>query len=162
MSEDTSQERTEDATPKRQKEIREKGQAARSRELNTLIIMLVGASALIMNGQSMVEQVMSMTVTAIHFDHKDIFNDRMLLTVSVKLLREMVLTLSPLMAILLVASLIGPIMLAGWSINIKTIMPKFERINPMKGLKRMFAVKGLIELVKALLKFILVGGGCGC
>jgi flagellar biosynthetic protein FlhB len=66
------------------------------------------------------------------------------------------LSLIPIMVFLFVAALIGPVLLGGWLFSGKALMPKFERMNPAKGIGRMFSMNALVELAKALSKFVLV------
>jgi flagellar biosynthetic protein FlhB len=63
----------------------------------------------------------------------------------------------PLMVILTVTAIIAPIALGGWIFNMETITPKFDKLDPIKGLPKLFSVNGLVELLKALLKITLVG-----
>ena len=62
----------------------------------------------------------------------------------------------PLLIVLLLVSIIGPISLGGWLFSAKAMAPKFSRMNPGPGLKRMFSTKALVELLKALGKFVVV------
>ena len=71
---------------------------------------------------------------------------------------QTLLALSPFMAVMLVAALAGPLMMGGWSFSLETISFKLEKLNPIKGLARIFSLKGLVELVKALAKFVLLLG----
>ena len=59
--------------------------------------------------------------------------------------------------VLLVAALVGPIALGGWNLSLKAMAPKMSRLDPLAGIKRMFSLKALIELFKALAKFSVVG-----
>ncbi|CAG0878809.1 unnamed protein product [Cyprideis torosa] len=58
----------------------------------------------------------------------------------------------------MVAVFIGPLLMGGWAFSGKALAPKFSKLNPAKGFKRMFGLQGLVELIKALLKFVLIGG----
>src|SRR5690606_16841423 len=62
----------------------------------------------------------------------------------------------PLLIALLIASIVGPIALGGWLFSAKAMAPNFGRMNPGAGLKRMFSTKALVELLKALGKFLVV------
>jgi flagellar biosynthetic protein FlhB len=64
----------------------------------------------------------------------------------------------PFMLLMLVTALLAPLALGGWSFSVEALGPKFDKLNPLKGLKRIFALRGLVELVKALAKFLLIGG----
>lgn len=69
---------------------------------------------------------------------------------------EGLMSLMPLFGILLVASIVGPIALGGWLLSAKSMAPKMSRMNPAAGLKRMFGVKALVELGKALAKVLVI------
>jgi len=69
-----------------------------------------------------------------------------------------VAAMAPLLLIASVAAITTPAALGGWSFSLKSMAFKAERINPGAGIKRIFAIRGLVELVKALAKFLLVGG----
>jgi flagellar biosynthetic protein FlhB len=62
------------------------------------------------------------------------------------------------MAIMLVSVFAGPLLMGGWSFSLETISFKLEKLDPIKGLARIFSLKGLVELVKALAKFVLLLG----
>lgn len=64
--------------------------------------------------------------------------------------------LVPLFFMLLMAAIIGPVSLGGWLFSMEALAPKFSRMNPLSGLKRMFSMKSIVELLKALGKFSIV------
>jgi flagellar biosynthetic protein FlhB len=68
------------------------------------------------------------------------------------------LALSPFLLMVLIAALASPMLLRGWLFSTKALAPKFNRLNPFSGIKRMFSSQGLIELVKSLAKVGLLGG----
>jgi flagellar biosynthetic protein FlhB len=68
------------------------------------------------------------------------------------------LAIQPIMITLLLAALIGPISLGGWLFAAGSLAPKFSRMNPAAGLKRMFSFKSVVELLKALAKFLITLG----
>src|SRR5699024_1060313 len=70
-------------------------------------------------------------------------------------------TVAPLLGVLLVTALLAPATLGGWVFSGKALAPKFERLNPGKGLKRVFGPKGLMELAKAMGKFAVVALAAG-
>ncbi len=63
---------------------------------------------------------------------------------------------TPLLMVLLIAALAGPISLGGWLFSLEAMAPKASRMDPLAGLKRMFSVNALVELFKALAKFLVV------
>src|SRR5690606_36026520 len=65
---------------------------------------------------------------------------------------------APLLLLLLLAALAGPMALGGILFSSKAVMPQASRLNPLQGLKRMFSLNALVELAKAVAKFALVAG----
>ncbi|ONM45756.1 flagellar biosynthesis protein FlhB [Halopseudomonas pachastrellae] len=155
---DSGQERTEEPTGKRLQESRDKGQVARSRELNTLAVVMVAAVGLLILGPAMVQKLMNIMSFNFSIEREALYsNDSMGLHLFASV-GEGLQVLGPLFFLLLVASIVGPVLLGGWLFSIKSLAPKFERMNPLAGLKRMFSLKALIELLKALGKFLVVLG----
>ena len=148
--------KSEEPTEKRLRESREKGQIARSRELNTLAIMLAGAGGLLAIGGSLGSALLSIMSGNFSLSREVIMDERSMmiwLLASGKVAVDAVL---PLFLALLVASIVGPISLGGWLFSAKAMAPKMSRMNPLAGLKRMFSAKALVELLKALAKFTLI------
>ena len=156
--EQQGQERSEQPTAKRLTEARKKGQVARSRELNTLLVMLASATALwLLSGPAM------SGLTALFSDALSPTGDvlRQAELVPNHLMQVMLsafMLISPFLAITVVAALAGPALMGGLLFSADAIAFKAEKLDPIKGLGRVFSTKGLIELVKALLKFFLVLG----
>lgn len=156
MSDDPAQEKTEQATPKRQKDSKDKGQVARSRELNTTMVMIAGATGLIFLAESIVSQLSQIMTIALSIDREFLSTDKQILRLLGELLAMMIIALLPLFFILIAASLVGPVMLGGWSFSVKSWKPKLEKLSLLKGLKRQYSLKSLVELGKALAKFIVI------
>ncbi len=153
---ESGQDRSEEPTEKRKRESREKGQIARSKELNTLAIMLAGAGGLLASGGSLAKSLMGIMSFNFAFDRERLLDDGsmgLMLLLSGQAAAE---ALAPLLMALLVASIVGPIALGGWLFSAEALLPKMSRMDPFAGLKRMFSVKALVELVKALAKFIVI------
>ncbi|OLU17400.1 MULTISPECIES: flagellar biosynthesis protein FlhB [unclassified Pseudomonas] len=148
--------KSEEPTEKRRRESREKGQIARSRELNTFAIMLAGTGGLLATGGSIGNAMLEIMRGNFALPREILMDERNMalwLAASGQLALEALL---PLLIVLLVMSIVGPIALGGWLFSAKAMAPKFSRMNPLAGLKRMFSMKALIELLKALAKFIVI------
>lgn len=156
MAEDSGQERTEEPTAKRQKESREKGQVARSKELNTLAVVMVAAVGLLMLGPRLAQRLMDLMVYNFSIEREALYNTDSMGLHLLSSLNHGFSGLAPLLFLLLVAALVGPVLLGGWLFSAKLLAPKGERLNPLAGLKRMFSIKALVELLKALAKFLVV------
>src|SRR5690606_19118655 len=72
--------------------------------------------------------------------------------------RDALVTFAPLFVLLLIAAFAGPALLGGLVWSAEALAPKLERLNPIKGLKRIFSIQALVELGKTLLKFAVLTG----
>ena len=153
---DTGQERSEQPTPKRLDDARRKGQIARSRELNTMVVMVLASIAGLLMGQAMIEDVSALLSQHLQISRSDIFDLRAVLRMFYSALFDALWLLLPFFAVVTVAALLAPMALGGWSFSFEALQPKLSKLNPVKGLKRVFSAKGLMELVKAFAKFVVV------
>ncbi|MCG8516745.1 MAG: flagellar type III secretion system protein FlhB [Pseudomonadales bacterium] len=155
-SDDSSQEKTEEATPRRLEKAREEGQTARSRELATMAVLIVGAGGLLVFGASMGEAFANIMRNSFDIERDTIFDTSQMSTQLLAAAEEATLAVAPLLVLLLVAAIAGSIGIGGLLFSGKAIMPKLNRMDPIKGLKRMFSTRSLIELVKGIAKVGLV------
>ncbi|MCW8956657.1 MAG: flagellar biosynthesis protein FlhB [Gammaproteobacteria bacterium] len=153
---DSSQERTEEPTSKRLEDARKKGQIPRSRELNTMVIMALAAVGLMMLGQTMLNDLSELMKSGFQPSRGDIYDGRAVLRFFYRAIIDGIWLLLPFFGLMLVAALLTPMSIGGWSFSIEALQPKLEKLNPLKGLKRVFSAKGLMELIKAFAKFSLV------
>jgi flagellar biosynthetic protein FlhB len=158
MAENSAQEKTEAATPRRLEEARKKGQVARSRELNTLTSLLGSALGLMMFGPSILDALKQLLIGGLGFEYSSLMAQGSLGFLLGNAASSMLIALLPLLLLLTVLALLSPVALGGWAFSGELLLPKFERIDPLKGLGRIFSHHGLVELCKALGKFFLVGG----
>ena len=156
MAEDNSQEKTEEATPKRKQKAREEGQVPRSREFTTTAVLLAGTLGLWVFGGRMSETLRNIYVKCFDLSREVLFDPQFMLSYLGVAFFDALIMLIPLFAVLIIAAILGPIALGGFLFSAKSIQPKLSRIDPLAGLKRMFSVKSLIELVKAIAKVSVV------
>jgi flagellar biosynthetic protein FlhB len=155
---DQQQERTEQATAKRLKDARERGQVPRSRELSTTLVLLAGAGCLYGAGAYMSRRLVSHLRAGLEFrpewlDSPNIVG-RALGAATINALTD----LWPVFATVFIAALAAPLALGGWNFSTQALVPDFSRLSPIAGFRRIFGWQGLVELVKALAKCLLVGG----
>ncbi|MFJ2324167.1 MULTISPECIES: flagellar biosynthesis protein FlhB [unclassified Pseudomonas] len=155
---ESGQDKTEDPTEKRKKDSREKGEIARSKELNTLAVMMAGASALLIFGGMLAEDLMDLMRMNFTLSREVIMNQGSMGTFLMQSGKLALVAIQPIMITLLLAALIGPISLGGWLFAAGSLAPKFSRMNPAAGIKRMFSFKSVVELLKALAKFLITLG----
>lgn len=150
------QEKTEEPTQQKQDKAREEGQVPRSKELNTLAILVAGCLGLILSGPGFYEAGLRIARANFAFD--------------VQLLRQtgwipghlgdvtgtVVVAMLPFFALVVGAAFAGPVVLGGMLFSAKSIEPKLSRMDPIKGIGRMFSLNALVELAKAILKLLTV------
>ena len=155
---ESGQDRSEEPTEKRLRESREKGQIARSRELNTLAVVLAGCIALLSIGGSLAVGLLDLMRANFELSRDTVMDERSMALYLLASGELAIILLIPLFVALLAASIIGPIALGGWLFSAQAMQPKFSRMNPAAGLKRMFSMHALAELLKALAKFFVLLG----
>ena len=154
--EQLGQERSEQPTSKRLDESRKKGQVARSRELNMLFVMIASILFLWGLGGWMIETGGELVTYALSPSGELLTNPRLLPSHLASVITSAGSLLTPFLAVTVVAALAGPALMGGLLFSPQAIAFKIEKLDPIKGLGRVFSTKGLIELVKALLKFFLI------
>ncbi len=161
MAENDGQERTEDATPRRREQAREKGQVPRSRELASVAVLVVGAVSLMWLGSGLAESLREIMVRFFSLSRKEIFDFSELGLIVLGALVNLILPLGITLFLLFLAGFIGTAAVGGVSFSWEAARPKANKMNPLNGLKRMVGKQSAIELIKSILKVILVGGVAG-
>ena len=156
--EQTGQERTEEPTERRLQEARKKGQVPRSKELNTMLSLLLASIALLVFGGYISQNLMQISVEGFSIPRELAFDTAQLPFQFMYMASQALLALSPFMVIMLVSVFAGPLLMGGWSFSLETISFKLEKLDPIKGLARIVSLKSLVELTKALAKFVLLLG----
>jgi len=154
----SDQEKTEEPTAKREADARKKGDVARSKELNTVMTLMMGSTVIWMAGDRIFLALWRVMENAFKIDRARLYDPLEMVMGLQSSMQEAVAAIAPFMAAMVIAALAGPIAMGGWSFSGEALMPKASKMNPAAGLKRMFAVRSLVELVKSLLKFGLVLG----
>lgn len=153
---DDFQERTEQATPKRLREAREKGQIPRSRELNTMAVLLAASGGLLTLGPGLGQGMYDLVRNGLVLDRSMVTNPAMMYPVMVDTIRQALWLLTPMLLLLVLAALVASVVLGGVNFSAQALSFRWDRLDPVKGLGRVFSLNGLMELAKALVKFLLV------
>lgn len=153
----SDQEKTEEATPRRLQKAREDGQVARSRELTTFMLLLGGVIGLWSMGVMLYDQLGLVMEQAFLFERRHAFEVMPMMSHIWNLGQRTLMAMLPLFILLTVVALVAPALLGGLLVSAKSLKPQLSKLNPFKGLKRMFGVQALVELAKAIAKSILVG-----
>lgn len=157
MADDSDQEKTEQPTEKRLKESREKGELPRSRDLTGAAVVLAGVAALMAGGPHAFVHAQRIFRIGLGYSRDALFTDTLPARALTAALHEALALFAPVAIATLLAALGAPLIIGGLNFSTKALEPKFERLDPIKGLGRIFAMRGLVELGKALLKVIFIG-----
>lgn len=156
MADEQQQDRTEQATPKRREEARKKGDVPRSRELTMTGVMLCGAGAVLYLSGPASEAILRDFSAALTFGHAELADPRLIVNALAVHVGSALGAIAPLGLVLVAAAFLSATAIGGWSFSVSAAAPKSSRMNPIKGIKRIFSANSLNELVKALAKFTFV------
>lgn len=158
MAEDTGLERTEPASVRRREQAREEGQVARSRELSTLALLLAAGGGMWLMGAGLGDQLHGLVRHGLQLEPALAFDTDLMLLRLKDSFTGVLLAFSPLLLLLVLAGLASAMLLNGWLFSLKPLMPNWGRLDPLQGLARMLSWQGVIEMLKAIAKSVLVGG----
>lgn len=159
MAEDSDLERTEPASAKRLQEAREEGQVPHSRELSTFVLLMAAGGGLWGMGSQLMGHLSNMMMQGLMVERTLAFDDPMLMIQRLYALSsDALFTFLPFLLLMLVVVLASPLLLNGWVFSVKPLQPNFEKLNPLEGIAKMFSLNSLVELAKAILKSLLIGG----
>ncbi len=156
MPQESFQERTEQATPKRRQEAREKGQVAKSRELASVAVLLSGLLTLFWGSGFFYHQtsnILKYYLAQAGSLEVSAGNVKGLAFLAVKQLGT---TLGPLFIVLTVIAILSNYLQVGPLLSTEAIKPKLSKISPFEGLKRLFSAQAFMEFIKSLSKLIIV------
>lgn len=120
-------------------------------------MLLFAALGMMFMGQYIIADLLDLFHHDLQLEREQLFDKNAMLTQLGENILVALKILAPFFALTLITVFIGPLAMGGWSFSGKAIAPKFSKLNPLSGFKRMFGPNGLIELLKALAKFILLG-----
>jgi flagellar biosynthetic protein FlhB len=160
VSED-SDDKTEAPTPQRLDKAREEGQIPRSKELTSLLILVVGVSIVWIGGESIARRLAGLLSSGLRFDHGIINDQKLILGQIILLVKEAMYALLPLITGVVIIALVSPMLLGGLIFSTKSLAFKFSKLNPITGIGRLFSAQVGAELLKAVLKSVLMGSVAG-
>tara|TARA_R110002096_G_scaffold5085_32_gene23785 strand:+ start:2202 stop:3326 length:1125 start_codon:yes stop_codon:yes gene_type:complete len=154
----TGQERTEEATPKKREDSRKKGDIPRSRELTTTMILFGAVAGFAMNADHFFSGLRDVLTRNFSLSRSDIFDPMHTYYASIDAGLTALTALTPVFIIITVIALIAPAAVGGWSFDPAASVPKFSKLDPIKGLSKVFGMRGIVEMLKSLAKFVLILG----
>jgi len=158
MAEESFEDKTEKATPKKKEEARKKGDVAKSKELPSVAVLLAGLITLTVFGSYMYTHIQTIMRASFSLPISKDLNIPEFMVFAEKMITLFILTLSPLLAAIFITAVLSNIMQVGFMLSGESIKPKLSKLDPIKGFGRLFSKQSLMELFKSLLKLAIVGG----
>ena len=150
-------EKTEKATPKKRQDERKKGRVAKSQDVNTAILLLFCFIILFVLGSFMKKTML----TLYEFTFTEYIHWEVTIPSVMQLLKEviiqMALIIAPLMIVAVIAGIAANLLQVGFLFTTEPLKFDLKKIDPIKGAKRIFSIRALVELLKSFLKIIFIG-----
>lgn len=157
MSENTGQNKTEQPTEQRLRKSREEGQVARSKELNTALLLLLGSASLLWFADLFMQLFYQLVQSSWQLDKDSLKQGDLMTGALADALLAMLGASMPFLLTLFIASWVAGMLPGGAVFSGKLLGPKFSNMDPIAGLGRMFGSDSLVELAKSILKVLLLG-----
>jgi flagellar biosynthetic protein FlhB len=149
--------RTEQATPRRLQKAREDGSVVRAHAAAGVAVLIAGASILWLAGAKFIELLETSLRVGFTLQPEVMREPARLVAMAGEIAWPAVLILAPFMLILAAVGFAADVAIGGWVVSAKPITPDFTRIDPLKGFGKLFSQAALAEIVKAIVKFVVVG-----
>ncbi len=158
MAEESDLERTEPASSRRLEQAREEGNVPQSRELMAFMVLAAGAGIFWVLGGWLSQRSSGLLRHGLSFSRDAAFDPSLMTGLALSLTTEAFVIAGPVFLLAMAAAIVTPFMIGGAVVSPKAFQLDFNRMDPIKGLQRMFSWQSVAELVKAVLKALLIGG----
>ncbi len=152
-----AQDKTEEPTQKKLDDARKKGQLARSKELSTALVLIVSAVMFLLMGSIIAEDIYVMTKRMFTLSRDETYDISHMFSASGEALMSVAWPVLVYMIVSMLAGIYGSVALGGYNFSWKSAAPKANKINPINGFKRMLGPNAVVELLKAIAKFLVIG-----
>ncbi|GAB6144601.1 flagellar biosynthesis protein FlhB [Desulfocicer niacini] len=157
MADQSSEDKTEQATPKKREDARKKGEVAKSRELPSVAVLLSGLFTFMIFGTYMYSQIQELMIKAFRLPLSRVLALNDFLDFSWEMVSVFFMIMAPLFAVIFIVAILSNVMQVGFMITAENIMPKFSKLDPFKGMGRLFSSQSVMEAVKCVSKLLIVG-----
>lgn len=152
-----SQEKTERATPKKRQDSRKKGQVAKSMEIPSALVLLMGFLSLFLLSSFIGSRVYNLYTLPFHeFMHWDLTVSNTLMIYQ-ELFTQGIMILAPIFIVTVVMAIVGNYVQFGFLFSGEPLKMKLSKLNPIEGVKRIFSLRALVEFAKSSLKMLIIG-----
>lgn len=157
MANNSGQEKTEKATPRKLEKSREEGQVAKSQEISSFAVFGAGMLILLMSQSLIGEQLSSLSVNIFAHLNELELKVNLIQIYAIKGMYYFLMALFPFFTGIFIITLAANILQVGFKISPKALRPKFSKLNPLTGLKKVFfSSQSFVETFKSIAKFIII------
>ncbi|MBI5893163.1 MAG: flagellar biosynthesis protein FlhB [Deltaproteobacteria bacterium] len=153
---DDKTERTEPGTSRRREEARKKGQVAKSREITTTAVLFTSLVILYFYSQYMLNSLAEIMSRFLYNSGTYNLTQESLMSLIMDVGKGILITIAPMIIAIPIVGIISNVLQTGWLVSTETMSPKFSKLNPLEGAKKLVSVSALAEFVKSLLKLAIV------
>ncbi len=157
MADDSSGERTEEATAKRRTDYREKGQVAQSKEIQTAAMMTTSLLLWFFYAPRFWDKLAVSLATTWQVCGSYEVTPEAIVNLFALVLKQGGLLLAPPFFLVMVVGIFSSVLQIGWLFTGKPLQPDFSKLDPIAGAARFVSKKSLVEVVKSLAKVLLIG-----
>jgi flagellar biosynthetic protein FlhB len=157
LAEESDLEKTEPASARRLEQAREEGNVPQSRELMAFMVLAAGAATFWIFGGWIAQRSADILRHGLSFSRAAAFDPVVMREGALGLTLDAFLVTGPIFLAVIIAIAVTPLMMGGWILSPKAMQLDLARMDPVKGLGRMFSTQSIAELVKAILKALLIG-----
>ncbi len=158
MAEKDGQEKSEKATGKKRSEARRKGQVAQSKEISSAMILMTALGIFYFSGAWILQNLAAL-ITGVYQNIGTLRFTQVsgASAFSLEILYQFLTTILPFLLPIAVVGIVANVMQVGFQISTEAMALKFNKMNPISGMKRLVSLKSMVELVKSIIKIIIIG-----
>lgn len=151
-----SDDKTEEPTYKKLQEAKKKGQVPKSIELNSALILLFITIVLLVYGNTIYSNGRIFIIESFKFLNIETLNIKIITNIFIFMLKNGLIAAAPIILTVMIIGIASNVAQTGFQLSGEGIKPKLDKLNPINGFKRIFSKRTLVELVKSILKIVLV------
>ncbi|MGG7147278.1 fused FliR family export protein/FlhB family type III secretion system protein [Clostridium butyricum] len=151
-----SDDKTEEATPKKKSDSRKKGQIARSKDVGVALTMVVCTIAVSACWNMMINGFKEVMIYFLQLPTLDNFDKLSLTGILITVIMRVAYGLLPIALPIMVGGIIASLMQTGFLITGEPLKPSFGKLNPLSGIKNMISKRSLVDLCKNLIVISIV------
>jgi len=157
MAEESGQEKSEKPTAKKRSDARKDGTVAKSTEVNSVLVLLLGILLLRLTGEGMLFEIKNFIRHCFEFTALPEMSEQRVFNLAREAIVFLIKIILPFAGAIMIAGLLANLLQVGFMFTTKPLIPKFSKINPLKGIKQKFSMKTVVELVKSIMKVTVIG-----